>query len=194
MFLLALPALAGPSTAVVFDFEPHFVDVTANDDTLEAYGYAPVRSPFVPQFGVRGVFEEDSGVRFGMTASFGFISARADHTPVPTTTNWTKIGLVGGYRLHRLLAVGADVGFGALTHSVGSEQGGGALLYLGPFAQPRADVVLLDSPSWLSVGVGWMLHVPVGPAHSQPLWEADFHNRLIHGPTLSVQTGRGTKG
>lgn len=185
-------ALAGPAAAVVFSFEPTFANLTANDAELADYGFAPVGGRFLPVYGVRGAFTYDSGLVIGMFASSGFGSTSEDGNPVPTTTNWTRIGYSIGWE-RRPLVASADVGFSALTHSVGSTVQGGALVYLGPLVHPQVSVVLLDAPSRVSLAAGWLVQIPLSQPHQQPLWEEPFDRTLVHGPSVAVQVGMGSR-
>lgn len=183
---------AAPNAQVVFEYAPHFADLDQQDKALQAYGFAPVGGRFSPQYGVRGVFEYPEGLRLGLAASSGFSSNASPGNPVPTTTTWTQIGGVVGYRAHPWVSAELELGFGSLTHSVGSQDGGGALLYLGPYAQPQISLPLSEAPWAFSLGLGWMLHFPLSQAHTQPLWEHGFERRLVSGPTLSLQSGFGS--
>ncbi|MED5371206.1 MAG: hypothetical protein VX899_09345 [Myxococcota bacterium] len=195
LLLLGLgDARAQTSSSIVFEFNPQFTSVHQNDAELEAYGFAPVGGRFTPQYGVRGVYGMASGLRMGLVASAGFSSNQAQDNPVPTTTNWTQIGGIAGYRLHERVAADLELGFGSLTHTVGSERSGGALLYLGPYAQPQVNLILSEAPWAFALGVGWMLHVPVSAPHSQPLWEEEFKRGVVQGPVLSLQSGFGRVG
>lgn len=194
MFFLTVlrDAVAAPAAAVLFSFEPHFANLNANDAELADYGFAPVGGRFLPVYGVRGSFTYDSGLVVGMFAASGFGSAQDDATPVPTTTTWTKIGYTLGWAGWGPLVASADLGFGALTHTVGSTAQGGALLYLGPFLHPHLAVVPLSAPARLSVSAGWLMQLPLSEPHQQPLWEEDFSRPLVHGPTIAINVGMGT--
>lgn len=191
LFLLAASAFASPSSAVTFVFDPHFLNTPTNDAALEDYGFAPVNSGFVPFMGVRGRVFFDNDITWGMVAEFAFTSNRADATPVPTTTSFTKLGSIIGYSPWTGVFAELDVGFGALTHSVGSLEQGGALLYLGPYVHPRVAFAPLRSSPFLQVGLGWMVQVPVSRPHSQPLWEEPFDRAIVHGPSVAIQIGMG---
>ena len=92
------------------------------------------------------------------------------------------------------LWLGADLGFGAVSASVGSPVQGGALVYLGPYLQPRLSWRIVDGPSVVELGAGWMLHTPLGAAHDNPLWEEPFRRALLQGPTVAIHSGLGTGG
>lgn len=174
---------------IAFTVEPHLATVTQSDEALEDYGFAPVGSPLLPTWGLRARIDHPSGLTVGAAMSYGFTLSRAEATPVPTTTTAARLGSHLGYRPTAWLEVGGDLGFAALTHQVGSEVQGGALTYLGPYAAPRATARLLDGPATLEVALGWSLHLPLGPAHRQPLWEEGFSRTLIHGPLAALQLG-----
>jgi len=190
IFLCGL-AQASPRSAVAFSFDPHFANLTAHDEALRAYGFAPVGRRFLPMYGVRGRFFYDSGVSVGLVAEFGFGSQSAADNPVPTTTSWTKIGSIVGWSPGPPLQLEADIGFGALSHSIGSTEQGGALLYLGPYIHPRLTVIPVWSPTFLELGVGWLLQLPLSPPHQQPLWEEPFRHRVVQGPSVAITVGMG---
>lgn len=189
--LCAAAAAAPPATSIDFAFEPVISSITADDDRLSAYGFAPVGAPVLPSWGVRARHRFASGLTIGAGMVSGFASHRADGNPVPTTTTWTRSGWAVGYASPgRLLAEG-EVGFASLTHTVGSDVQGGALVYLGPYVHPRGGLVLRSAPQHLELQAGYLLQVPVGSAHDQPLWEEDFRRPVVHGATLAVQIGLG---
>ena len=189
--LLLSSALAAPKSSVAFSFDPHFANLNAQDAALEGYGFAPVGGRFLPMYGVRGRLHHESGLVTGMVAEFGFGSQEADGNPVPTTTSWTKLASVVGVEADSGLGAELDIGFGSLTHTVGSAAQGGALLYLGPYVHPRLRYSILTAPSFLEVSVGWLVHVPVSTPHQQPLWEEPFSRGVIHGPSVAITVGMG---
>jgi len=193
VLLLALAAEARPDADITYAFEPHLLSITANDETLEAYGFNPVGSPFVPTHSVRAALEWESGLRVGMAMSTAFTANSGDNSPVPTTVSASKIAYHVGHVLTGPLRGGLDGGFGVMSHAVGSEVQGGALTYLGPLLQPRLQLRLLDQQAVVALSAGYTLHFPVGRAHNIALWEEDFNRTVIHGPLLAIQMGLGTK-
>lgn len=190
--MLSLAASAAPpATSIDFAFEPVVASITASDAQLQAYGFAPVGSPFLPAWGVRARHRFDSGLTVGAGMMSAFASHRVDDNLVPTTTTWTRAGWALGHSTPGRLLVEAEAGFASLTHSVGSEVQGGALVYLGPYIHPRGGLVLLSAPQHIELQLGYLLQVPVGAAHQQVLWEEDFRRPVVHGGTLAVQMGLG---
>ncbi len=193
ILLIAIAAQARPDADVTYAFEPQLLTITANDETLEAYGFNPVGSGFVPTHSVRAAVEWESGLRVGMAMSTAFSANNGDNSPVPTTVSASKIAYHLGYVLKGPLRGGLDGGFGVMSHAVGSEVQGGALTYLGPMLQPRLQLRFVDHSAVLALSAGYSLHFPVGPAHKIALWEEDFNRGVIHGPLLAIQAGLGTK-
>jgi len=193
ILLISLAAEARPDADVTYAFEPHVLSITANDAELEAYGFNPVGSAFVPTHSIRAALEWESGLRMGMTMSTSFTANKGDNSPVPTTVNGSKIAYHVGHVLTGPLRAGVDGGFGTMTHAVGSERQGGALTYLGPLVQPRLQLRFVDHAAVMAVSAGYTLHFPVGAAHRVAMWEEDFSRAVIHGPLLAIQVGFGTK-
>ena len=123
-----------------------------------------------------------------MTYGFGLTDEDPDN-PVPTTTHLVTMGGLLGYALYGGTAVEAEVGFASQAVTVGSERQGGALVYLGPYLHPRLTYTVSPREPFLQVSLGYYLHVPVGAAHSNPLWEDSFDVPVIHAGTLSVEIG-----
>ena len=193
--LLALPGVAaaeGPeAVAVGLTGGVAALGTRALDDELEAYGFAPVGSPALPHWGVRGRITFPGGIDVGVAMVSSFASRSADDNPVPTTTGWTRTGSLLGLRVHRVLRVGTQLGFASLTHSVGSTVQGGALVYLGPYVEPELKLVVLEAPQWVQLTVGLPIQLAPGRPHQQALWEEDFVRRWVVAPMVSLTTGPG---
>lgn len=194
MLLIALTlALASPpEAAVTYAFEVHALDLGRLDDTLEGYGFAPVgRAPLLTN-GVRGelVFDNGIGLGLGMRTA---VSVRGRDRAVPTVLQATWTTAHVGRSLVGPLRFGGDIGLAAVSQSVGSERQGGALVYLGPFVQPRITVRLVDGPGVVEIAGGWAFSFPVGAAHSNALWEEPFTRRMLQGPTVAVHSGFGMR-
>lgn len=191
--LLSAAHAAGPSAAVVYAFEVQAQDLGRNDTQFESYGFAPVGG--LPLFtnGVRGALTWDSGltVGLGMRAA---TSSRGRDAVVPTFLQSTTTSAEVSGRIVGPLRAGGDIGFQATSMAVGSTVQGGALVYLGPFVQPRVTVRLVDGPGVVELAAGWFLHVPLGDAHDNALWEEPFDRTLFQGPTIAVHSGFGTRG
>lgn len=200
MLLLSLPvSWAGlpvpaepPRASVTYAPELLALDLGRLDDPLVDYGFTPVGPlPLLAQ-GVRGTLTfGDLWLGLNMRTA---TSVRGDEAAVPTVVNASWTGIYGAWTVVSMLRVGGDVGVAAQAASVGSTVQGGALVYVGPFVQPRITWRVLDGPGIVDVSGGWMLHTPLGSAHDNPLWEESFDRRLIQGLTLSVEVGVGTGG
>ncbi len=188
---LCSAALAAPSASILAGFEPRLLSITVNDDTLDAYGFAPVRSPFLPTWGLRGRIDQDSGWTTTLAMSYGFALRRQDTNPVPTTTNQVLMGFGPGHTLGKRGHLGAVLGFASLGHTVGSDVQGGALTYLGPYIEPRGSMRLVDGPAVIELSIAALAQLPIGPAHSQSLWEDDFRRPVIGGLSIGVHAGPG---
>ncbi len=176
---------------VTFAFEPRIGNYGALDDDLQGYGFAPVGSPFIPAWGLRGRMLLRNRMYVGMSMTYGLI--RADHpsSVVPTTTTLVDSAVGIGYGSRRGLMAGLDLGFAAMTHAVGSSIEGGALVYLGPSIHPRVGWAFVGRGPMVAITVGYNLHVPVGAAHAQPLWEAPFARPAVHALTMGIESGFG---
>lgn len=169
------------------------VNTPANDAALEDYGFAPVRSVFLPWWGVRGRVRFDNDLVVGMAMRSSFARSDVASTPVPTTTTWTVMGPTVAWAAQSWLEVGGDLGFASLTHTVGSDRQGGALVYLGPYVEPRVSFVLLEAPQFIGLSLSYLTHLPVGPAHRQALWEEPFRRPVAHGLMIGLTTGVGVR-
>ncbi len=187
--LLINLAWSGPSASVLVGFEPRALTITGSDDTLDAYGFAPVRTPFIPTWGLRGRVDQESGWTTTMAMSYGIAVRRQDGNPVPTTTNQVLVGFGPGHRLGSRGHIGAVVGFASLGHTIGSPVQGGALTYLGPYVEPRGSFRIVDGPSVIELSAAVLTHLPVGRPHSQSLWEDDFRRRVVGGLSVSIHMG-----
>ena len=190
--LTLLPVAWSADASIAYSFEPSVLSLRDHDAALEEHGFAPVRSPLLLTHGVRGRVRYDGGFTLGLSMAMAFTASEGD--PVPTTTSLTRLAYTVGVCVDDRWTFETDVGFASLSHTVGSAIQGGALVYLGPWLQPRAGVITLPTPAHLELQLGYALHLPVGAAHQQPLWEEPFTRRLVHGPTLSLVTGFGILG
>lgn len=184
-------APAVDAVAVSFAFEPRFGGYRALDEQLRAYRFAPVGSPAQLAWGLRGRMRLRRGLYVGMAMTYGFRQADHASTPVPTTTTLIDTAVGAGYWARMGLFAGLDVGFASLSHSVGSDKEGGALVYLGPSIHPRVGWAFVGRGPMVAITVGYNLHVPVGPAHTQPLWEASFERPVVHAFTVGLESGFG---
>ncbi len=201
--LLGAPALAAPPAAsVAYAFEAQLLDLGRHDATLVDYGFTPLGGGPLLCHSVRGDLAFDSGLWLGLSlrtsvasrAPAAGASGAATSSPQPTVIqgSWTAVGVAG--TVAGPLRLGGDLGFAALSAAVSSTVQGGALVYLGPFVQPRLTWRIVDGPGVVELSAGWMLHTPLGAAHDQPLWEASFDRGLVQGPTLALHSGMGTRG
>jgi len=166
-------------------------DTPRHDDELRDYGFAPVGTPLLPRWGVRGRLRYPGGWVVSVAMSSAFATHRDPVTPVPTTTSWTRMGAGVGRALAGPVGAGVQLGFGSLTHTVGSDVQGGALVYLGPYLAPELRLELFAAPQWLQLTVGLPVQLNPGPAHQQALWEEPFTRRVSVAGVLSVTTGPG---
>lgn len=189
-FLLALEpspeALEGVS--VSFAFEPRVGSYAALDPALRSYGFAPVRSPYLTAFGLRGRTWLRNGFLLEMAMTYGIATAEGT---VPTVTTAIDTGVGAGYMAPFGLFATMGMGFGVLTQAVGSTSEGGALVYRAPFIHPRVGYALQRSAWFGAISAGFVLHAPVGPAHEQPLWEESFRRPTIHAFTIGIESGFG---
>jgi len=174
-----------------FAFEPRVGNYPALDDDLRAYGFAPVDSLMQPTWGLRGRVRLRSGVVLGMAMTYGF--RRSDHpsTPAPTTSTLVDTSMSTGYWARFGLIATVDLGFSSFIHAVGSTTEGGALVYLGPSVHPRVGWAFVGRGPMVALTVGYNLHIPVGPAHRQPVWEQPFDRPALHAFTIGVESGFG---
>lgn len=200
MLALLLPLLTGtlgladaPEASVTYAFEVLALDLHRSDALLTDYGFQPIGAAPLLSHSVVGTFTFREQIRVGLhlrTAT----AVRGDAADVPTVVQGSWTGVHAGRALTPSLWLGGDLGFGAVSASVGSPVQGGALVYLGPYLQPRLSWRLVDGPGVVELSAGWMLHTPLGPAHDNPLWEASFDRGLIQGPTVAIHSGLGTGG
>lgn len=173
---------------VAFAFEPHLTTLGQNDAQLKDYGFQPVDLTLLPTYGIRGRFEFE-GWLLGGAMSYGFASSEGDVSSVPTATTWMAMAMSGGRSFAGTgLSVMLDAGFAVLTHAVGSEVQGGALVYMGPMVHPRVAFNPLDAP-FVQLTLGYMVQTPLGTAHDNPLWEEGFERALVHGLTFGIEMG-----
>lgn len=204
MYCCVLPAAAEPpppstvdahdrrEVSLSFGFEPRLGNYQALDDELTAYGFAPVGAPALLTWGLRGRAFFGSGLFMTMTMSYAFGMNEDASTPAPTTTSLIDAGAGVGYRLPVNLFASLNAGFSVLTHSVGSQLEGGALVYMGPSLHPRLGYIFSGGKpfgSFLAASVGYALHLPLGVAHRIPLWEEPFERRAVHALTLGIESG-----
>jgi hypothetical protein len=190
---MAVAAEAQTTFHASFAFAPLVTNLAALDHELEGYGFAPVGSPFLPSWGIHARATFPSGVLVGASMASSFASNRVEGVAAPTTTTWTRLGWFAGALVADRVTTELELGFGSLTQTVGSDVGGGALVYLGPTVHPRVGLLILEAPQHLEVQVGWLAEVPIGPAHRQPLWDEPFRRPVIHGASLALVTGLGVK-
>lgn len=178
--------------SVSFAFEPRVGSYAALDPQLRTYGFAPVRSPYLTAFGLRGRTWLRNGFLLEMAMTYGIGTADpvgGEGAPTVTTAIDTSVG--AGYLARFGLLASVGVGFGVLTQSVGSTSEGGALVYRAPFVHPRVGYALMRSAWFGAVTVGFVVHAPVGDAHEQPLWEESFSRPTIHAFTVGIESGFG---
>ena len=178
--------------SVSFGFEPRIGTFAQLDTRLQAYGFAPVTSPVMPTWGLRGRAFFGKGLFAALTMTAGF---RATPGPgIPTTLSVTETTGGLGYALPWGLFGSLELGFSALTQTVGSSREGGALVFLGPVVQPRVGWLrqFFEPFGWfIAVSVGANLHLPIGPAHTNPLWEERFQRTTIGSFTVTLESGLG---
>jgi len=192
--LMGAAAVAdAPDASVTYALEMMALDLGRLDPQLEDYGFAPAGARPLFSHNVRGTFVFDDLYWAGLNVRTA-VSVRSKDAIVPTVVQATWTSVYGGYTLHGPIRGGADLGFASVSESVGSTVQGGALVYLGPFLQPRATWRIVNGPGIVELSVGWMLHKPVGNPHDNALWEESFHRGVIQGPTLAVHSGMGTGG
>ena len=189
------PALAAsPSTSAMsmtFAFEPRIGTYANLDSRLESYGFAPVRSALLPTWGLRGRAFLTPNLFAGLSMSYGVRSSAGD---LPTTTTFTESTASIGYRTSLGVFASLDAGYAVMTNSVASRTGGGAMVYGGPSAHPRLGFCaqLFEPFGWfVAITAGANLHLPVGPAHSNPLWEEGFRRSAISSVTVAIESGLG---
>ncbi len=177
--------------SVSFAFEPRVGSYAALDSRLRAYGFAPVRSPYLTAFGVRGRTWLANGFLVELAMTYGIGTADPAGAGVPTVTTAIDTGAGAGYMAPFGLFATMGVGFGVLTQSVASTSDGGALVYRAPFIHPRVGYALIRSAWFGAVSAGFVLHAPLGDAHQQPLWEERFRRPTIHAFTIGIESGFG---
>lgn len=178
-----------PGVSLSFAFEPRVGSYRDLDARLEDHGYAPVGSPLQLAYGLRGRVYTDRGWVFGAAMTYGFRSTRVGGNPVPTTTTLLDMSATAGHQLGLGFFVTLDLGFTALSHSVGSPVDGGALVYLGPAMAPRVGYVIVGKGPYLALTAGYSLQVPVGPAHQQVLWAEPFRRAVVHAGLFGIESG-----
>jgi len=163
-----------------------------NDETLRAYGFNPVDTPFMLAYGLRGRVFFESWV-LGLTMLYGFgISEDADISVVPTVSTEMSFGASGGWRTPvDGLLLEADAAFRSLTVTVGSDRQGGALVYLGPALGLRLTYVVVTESPFIAVSAGYSAHIDIGDAHDNVLWEEPFDRPGTHGATVQLEFGFG---
>ena len=173
---------------VAFAFEPHLTTLGQNNAQLKGYGFQPVDVTLLPTYGIRGRFEFD-GWLLGGAMSYGFASSEGDVSSVPTATTWMAMAMSAGRSFEGTgLSLTLDAGFAVLTHAVGSEVQGGALVYMGPMVHPRVAFNPIDLP-FVQLTLGYVVQTPLGAAHDNPLWEESFERMLVHGLTFGIEMG-----
>lgn len=175
--------------SIAFTFEPRLSNLGQNDERLAAYGFQPVGSPVVPIYGIRALFWTENGWRLGGSVTYGFRLSEAGESAVPTTTSWVTTTYVVGRVVGAGFAVDGNVGFASLTHTVGSRRQGGSLVYLGPVVQPRLSWRIPVEGPHFEFSAGYLIQVPVGDAHDNPLWEAPFERPFVHALTVGIDMG-----
>ncbi len=185
-------AAAPPDMAVSFGFEPRVGTFAGLDERLRAYGFAPVASPVMPTWGLRGRAFFAGGFFGALTMTAG---VRVTPGPaIPTTLSLTETTAGVGYHTSWGLFVSLEAGFSALTQSVSSTREGGALVYLGPVVAPRVGWLrqFFEPFGWfIAASIGGNVHVPIGRAHTNPLWEEPFTRSTITSFTLTIESGLG---
>jgi hypothetical protein len=190
---LGVSARAAPSMALSAAFEPRLGTYAALDDKLTAYNFAPVGSPFLPAWGLRGrAFFDDDGLfaTFGMSS--GVRVSTAAQAVSPTVQNLSEFMGGVGYRLDNGLFAEVLGGFASHTMTVASATDGGALVSLGPAAQLRVGYALQLFEPWgwfLAVVVGANGQLPLGKPHTNPLWEEPFTRGSVGALTIGIESG-----
>lgn len=183
---------AEPGIVIATVMAPGLGTYTHNDETLRAYGFNPVDTPFMLTYGLRGRVFFESWV-LGLTMLYGFgLSEDADISVVPTVSTEMSFGASAGWRtpLDGLL-VEADAAFRSLTVTVGSERQGGALVYLGPALGLRLTYVVVAGSPYVAVSAGYSGHIDIGAAHDNALWEDPFDRPGTHAGTVQIEFGFG---
>jgi hypothetical protein len=184
---------APPQLSFSFGFEPRIGGYTALDTSLMNYGFSPVGSPVLPSFGLRGRAFFPNGLMVGLAMTYG---VRTGREALPTTATLTETTIGIGYRTSLGLFASLDAGFSFLSQAVASRAGGGALLYPGPVIHPRVGWVwqFFEPFGWFLAGsIGVSVHVPMGPAHTNPLWEEPFRRGVLPAFTVGLESGFGLK-
>jgi hypothetical protein len=199
LFLLicmaAASASASPAMTVSAAFEPRLGSYDALDDGLAAYGFAPVGSPFLPVWGLRGrAFFDGDGLFATFAMNAGVRVSTSSLGAAPTVQNLSEFMGGVGYRLDSGLFAELQGGFASHTMTVASATDGGALVSLGPALHPRVGyaIQLFEPYGWVvAVVVGAHLHLPIGAPHQNPLWEEPFSRGAIGALTIGIESGLG---
>jgi hypothetical protein len=191
----ASSASAAPAMSVSAAFEPRLGSYDALDDGLSAYGFAPVGSPFLPVWGLRGrAFFDGNGLFATFAMNAGVRVSTSPKVASPTVQNLSEFMGGVGYRLDSGLFAEIQGGFASHTMTVASSTDGGALVSLGPALHPRIgySIQLFEPYGWfVAVVVGAHLHVPLGAPHQNPLWEEPFSRGAIGALTIGIESGFG---
>lgn len=183
------PSASTLGFALSFGFAPRFGSFTSLDDELQDYGFAPVAKPYLLTYGLRARVYAPRGMIVGGTMNYAFARSDSPGNPVPTTTSRVEVLARAGHQLGYNFEASLGLGFGVHSHSLGSERQGGALVYMGPVLQPEVGYTLPLEPSFVHLSLGYSLLLPLGAAHDQVLWEADFRRPVIHSFMLGVESG-----
>ena len=175
--------------SIAFSLEPRLANFRQNDDRLAEYGFQPVGSAFLPAYGLSALFWTGGGWRLGGAMHYGFRLSNGESSEVPTTTTSVTMAYTIGRDLGHGFAIDGNVGFASLTHTIGSRQQGGSLVYLGPFIQPTIAWRIPVDFSHVEFSAGYLLHFPIGDAHDNPLWEAEFARSIVHGLVIGLDMG-----
>jgi len=162
-------------------------DMNSLDAKLSAYGFTPVNSNVLYTWGIKGSFYEDSGLLFGAKVTYGNQSSGGGQ--IPTNISTTKMGYFMGGRIFDFMNASFEAGFGAMSFSVSSFSSGGALVYLGPYLQPTISFQIHQFRWFGEISLGYFAHFPIGPAHTNLLWEEPFNRPVLHGFVFSVGSG-----
>lgn len=163
-----------------------------NDEAMRRYGFAPVDTPFMLKYGLRGRMFFDRWV-LGLTMLYGLGLHKAPKlSAVPTVSTEMSFGASGGWRTpFRALLVEVDGAFRSLSVTMGSEVQGGALVYLGPALGLRLTYIIAHESPFVAVSAGYSAHINLGKAHGNALWEEPFERPGTHTATLQLEFGFG---
>ena len=179
---------APPGFSVSFGFEPRLGSYGARNTRLEEYGYAPV-APLLLTYGLRGRVYGQRGWVFGGAMSYGVSVNEADDNPVPSVLSRIESAFSLGHQLGAGFEASIDLAFAVQTLTVGSEQGGGALLDLGPAVIPRISWAPRRWPPYVRLNAGYALSFAVAPPHSNHLWEDSFQQVIQHAFVFGIEMG-----